>query len=82
MTIGEFFKRAGWRFWLPAALALLALAATVASLVDPQWIENLFGESPDAGSGESEWWFAVMFGVLAIASAALARWRWRAVSVG
>ena len=66
---------------VPSALFVLAvLAATVAWIIDPQWIENL-EKSPDGGSGESEWWIAVVFAVLAAVSLLVARWRWRAVTV-
>jgi hypothetical protein len=40
---------AGWSFWVPLAATVVALIFVVMSLVDPQWIESLFGE-PDEGS--------------------------------
>lgn len=52
----ERLRRAGWAFWVPCIFSMLALIATVASALEPQWIEKVFGESPDEGSGESEWW--------------------------
>ena len=52
-------RAADWSFWVPFAATVVALVFVVMSLVDPQWIESLFGESPDGGSGEAEWGIAV-----------------------
>ena len=74
-------RAADWSFWVPLAATVVALVFVVMSLVDPQWIESLFGESPDAGSGEAEWWItAVAVGVAAVAFI-ITRWRWRSIRV-
>jgi hypothetical protein len=78
MNARDRLARAGWTFWVPCVLSALAIIATVWSIIEPQWIEELFEASPDAGSGETEWWFAVGFGILAITSLVVTRWRWRA----
>ena len=36
------------------ATALISAILFVATLIDPQWIETLFGESPDDGDGSFE----------------------------
>jgi hypothetical protein len=44
------------------------------TLVDPQWIERWFGESPDGGDGSDERWIVGgCFFVLAVIAALLAR---------
>ena len=57
---------------------LVACATSVAlfgyTLLDPQWIEHWFDESPDAGDGSAERWVVGgCFLVLAIVAALLAR---------
>jgi hypothetical protein len=42
-------------------------------MVFPQWIEELTGLEPDAGSGALEWIIAGVFLVAAVVSALLAR---------
>lgn len=56
------------------AAAALGFAGFVGTLIEPQWIERLFDESPDGGDGSLERWLvAGAFLVAAIAAAALAR---------
>jgi hypothetical protein len=70
------------RFWLDAALAVLAVAGLVAALRWPDWIERTTGAAPDATSGELEAALAVGLGVLALVSAALAVVEWRRSRAG
>ena len=79
MTARERLRTADWSFWVPAVFTALAVVATVASIIDPRWIEDLFEASPDGGSGESEWWIAALCAVIAVASAAVTALRWRAL---
>jgi hypothetical protein len=58
---------------IETVLAVVAGVLAVVTLLWPTWIESLFGVAPDAGSGEAEWWIVVVFAVVAIASALLAR---------
>jgi len=51
----------------------------VATAFWPTWIESLFDESPDAGSGALEWAIVGVFGLLAITAAAFARRDYRAI---
>jgi len=79
MTAHESLRRADWSFWVPAVFTVLAAVATVASIIDPRWIEDSFGASRDGGSGQSEWWIAAICAVMAVASAAVTALRWRAL---
>lgn len=56
-------------------IILSALFAVMAILtaVWPDWIEEVFGVAPDAGSGALEWSIAAGLAVLALASGAYAR---------
>jgi protein-S-isoprenylcysteine O-methyltransferase Ste14 len=74
-------RAADWSFWVPFATTVIALFFVVMSIVDPQWIEGLFGESPDAGSGEAEWWITALAVGVAAAALAVTRWRWRCIRV-
>jgi hypothetical protein len=66
--------RARIEAFLAVVLAVLALV----SLLWPQWLESWFEVSPDGGSGATEWWIVVAFGVLAIAVSVLSRRDYRA----
>jgi len=66
--------RARFRFYLEAALAILATVATVLVLWRPDWIEALLGTDPDKGSGALEWAIAIS---LAAAMLLLSGAAWR-----
>jgi hypothetical protein len=40
--------------WIEIALAVVCAVLTIAALIWPTWIESLFEESPDNGSGSAE----------------------------
>jgi hypothetical protein len=79
MSPRERLGAADWSFWVPCVFSVLAVLATVATAIQPQWIEKVFDESPDAGSGESEWWITAIVAAVALASLVVTRWRWRAI---
>ena len=56
-----------------SVLAMLRSYFAVVTAVWPTWIESLFEVSPDAGTGESEWWVVAVFLVVAVVAAVLAR---------
>jgi hypothetical protein len=58
---------------IETVLAVVALILAAVTAVWPTWIESLFEVSPDAGTGETEWWLVVVFVVLAVVAAILAR---------
>lgn len=56
------------------AAAALGFAGFVGTLIEPQWIERLFDESPDGGDGSLERWIVGGgFLVAAVIAALLAR---------
>ena len=61
------------RLRIEVALAVVSAMLCVLTLVFPQWIEELTGLEPDAGSGALEWAVTAVFLVAAVASAMLAR---------
>ena len=67
------------RVRVEAVLALIFAVLAVVTAIWPTWIEALFEQSPDAGSGAFEWAIVAMFGLLAIIAAVLARRDFRAL---
>jgi hypothetical protein len=63
---------------IETGLAVVAGALAVVTLFWPTWIETLFGVSPDAGSGEAEWWVVAVLALVAVMSGILARRDYRA----
>jgi hypothetical protein len=61
------------RVRIEAVLAVISAALCVLTLVFPEWIEELTGLEPDAGSGALEWLVAGVFLVAAVVAAVLAR---------
>ena len=49
------------RFWVETILAAASAACLVATLVWPQWIEELTGLEPDGGDGSAEWGWSLAF---------------------
>jgi hypothetical protein len=64
-------------FWFEVIATLIGSVLTVLTLVAPTWIETLLLQSPDNGSGETEWFLALLPLALAAASASLAVREWR-----
>jgi hypothetical protein len=54
-------------------LAAVFAVLTAVTLVWPTWIESLTGLEPDRGSGETEWWIVVVFGLATIGLGLLGR---------
>lgn len=65
------------RFWVESALAVVTVALFVLTLISQEWIEEVFGVEPDAGSGALEWVIVAAFGAAAVAFSLLARAEWR-----
>jgi hypothetical protein len=61
------------RLRIEVVLAVISAALCVLTLVFPEWIEELTGLEPDAGSGALEWIIAGVFLIAAVVSAVLAR---------
>ena len=61
------------RLRIEMVLAVISAVLCALTLVSPEWIEELTGLEPDAGSGALEWIIAGLFLVAAVVSAAVAR---------
>ncbi|MCW2650298.1 MAG: hypothetical protein QOE41_1167 [Mycobacterium sp.] len=62
------------RFWIEVALAVIAAALAILTLITREWIELLFGVDPDVGSGALEWAIVAGLAVSALALAFVAGW--------
>jgi hypothetical protein len=58
---------------LAVAFALLAIA----TIMDPQWIEQLFAFEPDSGGGDAEWLVTTAFGMASLVASVFARRDWK-----
>ena len=70
-------RRPGRRFRIEAAISALSAVSLVATVIDPEWIEFVFGVDPDGGSGALEWGLSPGLAALALLSAARAGGDWR-----
>ena len=61
------------RFWMECALAVLSAGLAVSTMVWNNWIELLFEVEPDGGDGSFEWGIVVVFAVVAVLFAIIAR---------
>ena len=68
------------RMWIQIGLAIVSAMLLVLTLVNAEWIEEVFGVEPDAGSGVLEWAITlglvgatVVLGVMARVNALRAR---------
>jgi hypothetical protein len=69
------------RLAIASVLALCSAVACVATMIEPQWFELLFDESPDGGDGSFEMWLAIGLSAAAcIAFSLVARREWRALA--
>lgn len=60
-------------FWAEVILAAAAAVLAIATAIHPDWIEELTGLDPDAGSGSAEWAITLALALAAVALAAGAR---------
>ena len=65
------------RFWVEAAMATITSVLLLLTLVWEDWVEEIFGISPDGGNGSFERWLVGALCVLTIALIAMARSEWR-----
>lgn len=65
------------RFRVEIVLAAVLAFLTALTVARPQWIEQVLGVDPDAGSGALEWLLVGALGVATLASAVLARRSYR-----
>jgi len=65
------------RFWVELVLAVLTAGLFVLTLVSRDWIEEVFGVEPDAGSGALEWGIVIALAAATVLFGWLARAEWR-----
>ena len=65
------------RVIVESLLAALSATALVLTSLWPQWIEDLFGLTPDSGSGETEWGLSIGLAVVTIVFITRAGQAWR-----
>ena len=66
-----------WLYRAEVVVSAISVAMFVATMLDPQWIEILFDESPDGGDGSTERWLVGGGFLIAAAVAAMLAWRER-----
>ena len=66
-------RRVRVRFWVEVALAVSTAALLLLTLISREWIEEIFGVEPDAGSGALEWALVVVLGAATVIFSLLAR---------
>jgi hypothetical protein len=65
------------RFWIECLLSLVTGVATVATIINSEWIESLTGWDPDGGNGSLEWVITLVLAVVTVAFIVAARIEWR-----
>lgn len=65
------------RFWLEAAMATITSVLLVMTLIWEDWVEEIFGISPDAGNGSFERWLVGTLIVVTITLFVMVRSEWR-----
>lgn len=65
------------RFWLEAGMATITSVLLVITLLWEDWVEEVFGISPDGGDGSLELWIVGTLLVVTIVLFVLARAEWR-----
>jgi len=68
-----------FRASLITALSLASLALLIATVAEPDWIEEVFAVAPDAGSGTAEAFITWAFVALTMVSGLAAVLSWRKV---
>jgi len=70
-------RKARVRFWIEVILAMVTAALLLLTLISREWIEEVFGVEPDAGSGVLEWGIVIALTVATVAFSLLARAEWK-----
>ena len=70
-------QKARVRFWIEVILAAVTAALLLLTLISREWIEEVFGVEPDAGSGALEWAIVVALALATVAFSLLARAEWK-----
>lgn len=70
-------RKARARFWIEVILATVTAALLLLTLIWREWIEEVFGVGPDAGSGAWEWGIVIALALATAAFSLLARAEWK-----
>ena len=70
-------RKARVRFWIEVILAAVTAALLLLTLISREWVEEVFGVEPDAGSGALEWAIVVALALATVAFSLLARAEWK-----
>jgi len=70
-------RKARVRFWIEIVLAAVTIALLLLTLISRDWIEEVFGVDPDAGSGALEWGIVIALAVATVAFSLMARAEWK-----
>ena len=65
------------RVWVELVLGLMSAALLTLAILSPDWIELMFGFTPDAGNGTAEWGVALLWAAVSILMFGLAGRTWR-----
>ena len=65
------------RFWVETAMGLISAVLLALTVLMPDWIELLFGSTPDAGDGSTEWRLALSLAAVSIAMFGFAGRTWK-----
>lgn len=65
------------RFWIESGMAALTALLLIMTLISREWIEILFGVSPDGNSGSLEWFIVAASLVSTVLLGMMARSEWR-----
>lgn len=65
------------RFWLRGVVSACSSVLFAVTLIWPHWIELVFHEDPDRGSGEFEWAIVLISLTVSLLMGFLARREWR-----
>jgi hypothetical protein len=69
-------RKAGVRFWIELSLASITAALLLLTLISRDWIEEVFGLDPDAGSGALEWGIVLALAAAMVTFSLMARVEW------
>lgn len=65
------------RFWVETAIGLISASLFALTVLMPDWIERLFGSTPDAGDGSTEWRLALSLAAISVVMFGFAGRTWK-----
>jgi hypothetical protein len=65
------------RFWVETAMGLMSSVLLALTVLIPDWIERLFGSTPDAGDGSIEWRLALSLASISVVMFGFAGRTWK-----